>query len=211
MLANLIQSAPVYDTCWWLAALWLFRTLCLWSFFWAACPCCGVVCANCSGSTPSQIELTITGFTDGSGGAVGGFECTTCDETYNGVFVIDNGLGCVGGVLVAATCAWTYVIPSGACNFPGGGGTNIDHLTVQVNNNFGTSRTDVYFFRLGDTACTEFRRWRRDQFTSPSESGLVDCAAWVAYEVADQGGAADVMMEGSVCDHDRSSAFITAL
>jgi hypothetical protein len=93
MLASLIQSAPLYDAAWWLAVLWLFRTLCLWSFFWANCPCCEAsgcdICTQDEGAVTLTVTLTISGVTDPISGDCPFYaSCTNC-ESYNDTHIFD--------------------------------------------------------------------------------------------------------------------------
>jgi hypothetical protein len=110
MLATLIQSAPVYDAAWWLAALWLFRTLCLWSFFWANCPCCdtGVPCTNVciDDNAPASLTVTITGV---AGSALGCASCSVLNGTY--LLPFDTQLG-------ATNCRYKFTMSNCTGVFP---------------------------------------------------------------------------------------------
>jgi hypothetical protein len=108
MLATLIQSAPVYDACWWLAALWFFRTLCLWSFFWAGCPCCGAcTCIDCnSDDAACEYQVDIP--------ALNAPGCASCGD-YDGTFVVSQP-----SAVVIGDCNWSYTLPSPSCTFTGG-------------------------------------------------------------------------------------------
>lgn len=95
MLATLIHSVPLYDAAWWLAALWFVRMLCLWSFFWANCPCCPAAgCTHCaSGTTPASYQLEASGFSNNG--------CANC-ANYNSTFVVPQNGG-------ATSCFFTLI------------------------------------------------------------------------------------------------------
>jgi hypothetical protein len=79
---------------------------------WYPCGCCGgEPCTHCSGTTPLQYQLDVSGVADE--------DCALCDETYDGQFILtQSGVG---------NCRWTYDFDSAAC-----GGPLNDNYTLDI-------------------------------------------------------------------------------
>jgi hypothetical protein len=196
-LYNVAVDLPLQESAWWLAFLWFCR--CLYLFSYIRCYCCdsGVdPCAQCTSSTPDQLQVVINAFSDGT--------CADCDEGYNGTFVLDwnqnAGIGCGGigdiygdGTAALGNCQWTYVV-SPVCG-------NISRLSATVRG--GGFGLRVFFWNLNppDVFCNNAWVW----MNTPASAPDFDCASWSSYSVA-----ANVATDG-VCLHDDSAALVTSL
>lgn len=113
MLAALYSTAvdlPLYEAAWWLAALWLCRSLALWSFFISGCLCCNT-CSTCTGTPPAEYQVVLASIAAGTGFSA---DCPTSGECtpYNGTFVLPrNEVG--EGIY---QCAWKLDVTS-TCNY----------------------------------------------------------------------------------------------
>jgi len=65
-------------------------------------PCCGdCVCNDCSGTTPSQLQIAFTGYSNNG--------CSNCAD-FNDTFICD----CVSGL--QNPCYWRYIFPEDVCD-----------------------------------------------------------------------------------------------
>ena len=114
-------AEPAHTAAWWLAVLWLFRCLCLWSFFFSGCPCCTPDCTACdSGSAPAQFQVVISGVVDGV------CSCTVLNDTF--VCSRTTTFPTIGAG-DPTDCFWIYTM-SEYCN--NGLGQSYDSVIVRV-------------------------------------------------------------------------------
>jgi hypothetical protein len=77
-LYTIAVDAPLYESAWWLAVLWLLRSLCLFGMF-PRCLCCGCTCQYCNPESPvsCEIQVTIAGLVD-----IVCLNCSNLHRTY---------------------------------------------------------------------------------------------------------------------------------
>ena len=166
------------------------------------CPNCGCssCCSTCADGGPDQLQVDISGFTDG------GF-CSTCDETYNGTFVLDRYCGScrisVGDDESVTVCGWSYTFSSPCAFF----GSTFDKLIVSfADGGSGTTVVRV-MLKVGatiDSDCTSYVEWS-------TTDTLPACKSLSAYEVPYSFPFGSTMTNGGTCSFDGSSVFLTAL
>jgi hypothetical protein len=165
------------------------------------CPSCGcsTCCSTCADGGPDQLQVVLSGFTDGS--------CGTCDSTYNGTFILERYCGscraAIGDDESVTVCGWAYTFSS-PCTFAGF--ATFDLLLVSFQDaGGGNTLVQVMIKRSAviNTDCTNYAAWIVTA-TLPAA-----CRSLEDYEVPNF-PTASVLVNGSVCAHDGSSAFITA-
>lgn len=166
------------------------------------CPTCGCsnCCSTCTDGGPDQLQVDISGFTDGG--------CSTCDEGYNGSFILDRYCGscrqAIGDDESVTMCGWAYTLslPCAFVSSPfnllmvsfgdGGSGNTIIRVRIHIGATIGSS-------------CASYVEWRRVA-TLPSA-----CKSLSAYEIPYDFPFGSVMTNGTTCSFDGSSVFLTAL
>jgi hypothetical protein len=164
------------------------------------CPNCGCsnCCTTCPDGGPDQLQVVISGYTDGG--------CSNCDEGYNGTFVLERYCGscrnAIGDDESVTICGWIYTFsPACLVGFAvhnalmvtfqdGGSGTTVIRVKIMIGAQLASN-------------CGASAEWTVTD-TLPACQSLED------YEVPffEQ---FNHMENGTTCNFDGSSVFLTAL
>ena len=153
--------------------------------------CCGTSfgCDNCSGSVPTQLEVSISGV---AGSCTGG----NCGDLNT-----DNGTDDVPYVLDITTpdipgdCLWVYVLDPSECT----GSEILEQIEVFLVHLGGGQYELAIIIAPSSGSFDNNFLWWDDEF-SPKE----DCAAWSDRDVP-------FLIDGGDCENDNSTATITAV
>jgi hypothetical protein len=146
-------------------------------------------CDDCDGTKPTQMQVDLSGFTDGA--------CTNCNEYYNISFVLTQSSNCTAIVAPVSTdCRWHFTLTNFCTSVFG---SEEKYVCVRVFDTAGNYEVDVL---LGGVSSFPLISWID---TSPGATKPT-CSGFSSRSIPYSSGSL-----GLTCTHDGSAALVTAL